>query len=54
MRDGELGLMRMALEVISNGLTRQSLERERTRLEARLTQARRMETVGMFARRHCA
>jgi signal transduction histidine kinase len=45
----ELGLMRMALDVISNALTRQSLEQERARLEARLTQAGQLERVGVFA-----
>jgi signal transduction histidine kinase/FixJ family two-component response regulator len=48
-RAGELGLLRMALDAIVNALSRQSLEQERTRLEMRLQQARRLETVGTFA-----
>jgi signal transduction histidine kinase/ActR/RegA family two-component response regulator len=48
-RPGELGLLRMALDVISNAVRREDLERERGRLEARLQQARRMETVGALA-----
>ncbi|HVJ44042.1 MAG TPA: two-component system VirA-like sensor kinase [Dongiaceae bacterium] len=45
----ELGLLRMALDAISNAVERTSLEQERARLETRLQQARRMETVGTFA-----
>jgi signal transduction histidine kinase/CheY-like chemotaxis protein len=48
-RSGELGLMRMALDAIANAVRRDSLERERGRLEARLQQAGRMETVGALA-----
>jgi signal transduction histidine kinase/CheY-like chemotaxis protein len=48
-RTGELGLLRMALDVIGNAVSREYLERERGRLEARLQQARRMETVGALA-----
>jgi signal transduction histidine kinase len=44
--DGELSLLRMALDTIGNAVERHSMERERTRLETRLRQARRMETVG--------
>lgn len=46
---GELGLLRMALDVIVNAAARQHIERERERLEARLQQAHRMETIGAFA-----
>ena len=46
---GELGLLRMALDVIANALFRQSFEQERARLELRLQQARRLETVGTLA-----
>lgn len=46
---GELGLLRMAIETVAGALCRQSFERERSRLELRLQQARRMETVGTFA-----
>jgi signal transduction histidine kinase/FixJ family two-component response regulator len=45
----DLGLLRMALDTIVNALGRQTLEQERTRLEARLEQARRLETVGTLA-----
>jgi signal transduction histidine kinase len=48
-RSEELGLLRMALEAVSHAVDRASLEQERARLEARLEQARRMETVGSFA-----
>ncbi len=46
---GELALLRMALDVIANALGRQSFEQERARLEQRLEQARRLETVGTLA-----
>ncbi|HEY3846396.1 MAG TPA: ATP-binding protein, partial [Acetobacteraceae bacterium] len=49
MREGELGLLRMALDVVANARDRRTLEQERTRLEARLQQARRLETVGALA-----
>jgi signal transduction histidine kinase len=45
---GELSLLRMALDTIVYAVERHSMERERARLEARLQQARRMETVGTF------
>jgi signal transduction histidine kinase len=45
----ELGLLRMALDAIINAAARQYIERERDRLESRLRQAHRMETVGAFA-----
>jgi len=48
-RPGELGLLRMALDALANAVGRHRLERERTRLETRLQQARRMETVGALA-----
>jgi signal transduction histidine kinase len=48
-RDGELGLLHMGLDVIANVLDRQALEQERERLEARLQQSRRLETVGALA-----
>src|SRR5262249_18279984 len=37
------------LDAIANALNREFLEGERTRLEARLQRARRMETMGAFA-----
>ncbi|MEA2783173.1 MAG: hypothetical protein QOK29_4717 [Rhodospirillaceae bacterium] len=46
---GELGLLRLALDAVTNAVRREVLERERTRLEMRLQQARRMETVGTLA-----
>jgi signal transduction histidine kinase len=41
-----LGLLPMALHSIASAIDRQTLEQDRTRLERRLQQARRMETVG--------
>src|SRR5262249_43533724 len=41
-----LGLLPMALHAIASAIDRQTLEQDRTRLERRLQQARRMETVG--------
>jgi hypothetical protein len=41
-----LGLLPMALHAIAGAVDRQTLEQDRTRLERRLQQARRMETVG--------
>jgi signal transduction histidine kinase len=41
-----LGLLPMALHAIASAFDRQMLEQDRTRLERRLQQARRMETVG--------
>jgi len=49
MTAGELSLLRMALDTIVYALQRHSMEKERTRLETRLQQARRMETVGTFS-----
>jgi len=46
---GELSLLRMALDTIVFALERHSMEDERARLEMRLQQARRMETVGTFS-----
>jgi signal transduction histidine kinase len=48
-KSGELGLLRMALDAVLNAVRRDSLERERSHLETRLRQARRMETVGSLA-----
>ena len=45
----ELRLLRMALDTIVYALERHSMENERVRLETRLQQARRMETVGTFS-----
>jgi signal transduction histidine kinase/CheY-like chemotaxis protein len=49
MPAGELGLLRTALDTIVNVIGRRSLEQERTRIEARLEQTRRLETVGTLA-----
>ena len=46
---GELQLLRMALDTIANAFYRQSFEQEKERLELRLHQARRLETVGALA-----
>src|SRR5882757_3211931 len=43
---GELSLLRMALDTIVYAVGRRVMEAERTRLEARLQQARRMEKIG--------
>jgi signal transduction histidine kinase len=45
---GELRLLRMALDTIVSAVGRHAIETERARLETRLQQARRMETVGTF------
>jgi signal transduction histidine kinase len=46
--NGLVGI-RMALDTIMYALERHSMEQERSRLETRLQQARRMETVGTFS-----
>jgi signal transduction histidine kinase len=46
---GELGLLRMALDIVVNSFYRKSFEEEKERLELRLQQARRLETVGTLA-----
>jgi signal transduction histidine kinase len=46
---GELGLLHMALDTIVYAVERHAMEKERARLETRLQEARRMETVGTFA-----
>src|SRR5258708_14629262 len=43
---GELSLLRMALDTIVYALRRRVMEPDRTRVEARLQQARRMEKIG--------
>jgi signal transduction histidine kinase len=45
----EFALFRMAFDAIANAASRAALEQEKARLEARLQQARRMETIGTFA-----
>lgn len=49
IRPGELRLLRTAFDAIANAVGRDHLEREHGRLEERLQQARRMETVGALA-----
>ena len=44
-----LGLLRMALDAITNAVRRELLEREKADLEQRLQQTRRMEMVGALA-----
>lgn len=46
---GELSLLRMALDTVVYAVERHAMEKERARLETRLQQARRMETVGALA-----
>ena len=43
---GELSLLRMALDAIVYAVERHTMEKERARLETRLQQAQRMETIG--------
>jgi signal transduction histidine kinase len=45
---GVLSLLRMALDTIVHAVERHDMETERTRLEIRLQQARRMEKIGTF------
>ena len=45
----EVPLFRMAFDAIANAVGRINLEREKERLQANLSQARRMETIGAFA-----
>jgi signal transduction histidine kinase len=49
LRGDERGLLRMAFDVFANAIGRELLAEDRTRLERRLQQARRMETVGALA-----
>jgi signal transduction histidine kinase len=49
MQADEMALLGMAFDVVANAVSRDSLQRERERLEATLQQARRMETVGALA-----
>jgi signal transduction histidine kinase/AmiR/NasT family two-component response regulator len=46
---GELGLTRMALDTIVNAIERQAAGAAKLRLEARLQQTQRMETIGALA-----
>jgi signal transduction histidine kinase/ActR/RegA family two-component response regulator len=48
-REGELSLLGMALDAIMNAVRREHMDAERRRLQSRLQQARRMETVGALA-----
>jgi signal transduction histidine kinase len=49
LSDGDTGLWRMAFDSIAHALEREQLEEERRDLEAKLQQARRMETIGTLA-----
>lgn len=49
MQPGELGLLRMAHDAVANAIGRTLLEQDRSRLDMRLQQARRLETVGALA-----
>jgi signal transduction histidine kinase len=44
-----LAVMRLAGDAVANAIERESLERDRTRLAARLERARRMQTIGSLA-----
>lgn len=46
---GELGVLPMALDLLAHAVERQTTELEKSRLEERLRQTRRMETVGALA-----
>jgi signal transduction histidine kinase/CheY-like chemotaxis protein len=45
-RHGEFGLLRMALDAVANAVRRSHLQQQTARLEQRLQQSRRIETVG--------
>ena len=45
----EFPLFRMAFDAIANAVNRVKLEQEKERLQVKLQQARRMETIGTFA-----
>jgi signal transduction histidine kinase len=49
LTDGDTGLWRMAFDSIAHAIEREMLEEERHDLEAKLQQARRMETIGTLA-----
>jgi nitrogen-specific signal transduction histidine kinase len=49
LSDGDTGLWRMAFDSIAHAIEREQLEEERRDLEAKLQQARRMETIGTLA-----
>lgn len=46
---GELGLLRVALDIIVNAVGRQAMEVEKARLQAHLAETRRMEAAGAMA-----
>jgi signal transduction histidine kinase len=49
LSEGDTGLWRMAFDSIAHAIARETLEEERSDLEAKLQQARRMETIGTLA-----
>jgi signal transduction histidine kinase len=49
LSEGDTGLWRMAFDSIAHAIERETLEEERSDLEMKLQQARRMETIGTLA-----
>lgn len=49
IRDADLDVIRLALDVLAGGVRRTRMEQQRSALEARLQQAQRMEAIGVFA-----
>ncbi|SFI53887.1 two-component system VirA-like sensor kinase [Caulobacter sp. UNC279MFTsu5.1] len=49
IRDADLGVMRLALDVLAGGVRRSRMEQQRSALEVRLQQAGRTEAIGTFA-----
>ncbi|MDR6624431.1 two-component system VirA-like sensor kinase [Caulobacter segnis] len=49
IRDEDLGVMRLALDVLAGGVRRSRMEQQRSALEIRLQQASRTEAIGAFA-----
>ncbi len=48
-KDADLGVIRLALDVLAGGVRRTRMEQQRSALEARLQQAGRTEAIGAFA-----
>ena len=49
IKDADLGVIRLALDVLAGGVRRTRMEQQRSALEARLQQAGRTEAIGAFA-----
>ena len=47
-KDADLGVIRLALDVLAGGVRRTRMEQQRSALEARLQQAGRTEAIGVF------